>query len=85
MPDSGEQRSRFRVALDFLRRLIGKKPTPPPGDPYACDGALAPRSEGTQRRGGSRNRGRLVSDLSSTPLKAAYRRESRLEVKHYPG
>jgi hypothetical protein len=34
MTDAGEKPSRFRVVLDLLRRLFGKKPTPP-GDPYA--------------------------------------------------
>ena len=35
MPDSGDKRSRFQGVLNFLRRRLGNKPTPP-GDPYAC-------------------------------------------------
>jgi len=34
MPDAGNKRSRFHLLLDFLRRMFGKKPTPP-GDPHA--------------------------------------------------
>lgn len=29
MPDAGEKPSRFRLALDFLKRLLGKKPSSP--------------------------------------------------------
>lgn len=34
MPNADDKRSRFRIVLDFLRRLMGKKAAPP-GDPYA--------------------------------------------------
>jgi hypothetical protein len=50
MPDAGEKRSRFRVGLDFLRRLLGKKPAPP-GDPYAY--AMAPLRRGPKGRSGA--------------------------------
>ena len=38
--DAGKERSRFRIVLDFLKRLLGGKPSSPPGDPYAY--AIAP-------------------------------------------
>jgi len=34
MTDAGKKPSKIRIALDFVRRLFGKKPAPP-GDPYA--------------------------------------------------
>lgn len=39
MSDVDEKRSRFKIVLDFLKRLLGKKPAPP-ADPYAY--AMAP-------------------------------------------
>jgi hypothetical protein len=51
MRDAGEKRSRFRVALDFLKRLLGRKPTAPPGDPYAY--AMAPVRRGPKGRSGA--------------------------------
>jgi hypothetical protein len=33
--ENGKQRSRFVTALDFLRRLLRRKPPQTPGDPYA--------------------------------------------------
>ena len=51
MLDSGKQRSRFRMALDFLRRLLGRKPSAPPGDPYAY--AMAPLRRGPKGRSGA--------------------------------
>ena len=51
MRDAGERRSRFRVVLDFLKRLLGKKPTAPPGDPYAY--AMAPLRRGPKGRSGA--------------------------------
>jgi hypothetical protein len=51
MPDAGEQRSRFSMVLDFLRRMLGKKPTPPPGDPYAY--SMAPVRRGPKGRSGA--------------------------------
>lgn len=42
--DAGRRRSRFRGLLDFLQRMVGKKPSPPPIDPYAY--AMAPLRRG---------------------------------------
>ena len=50
MSDSGEKRSRFRGVLDFLKRLLGKKPAAP-GDPYAY--AMAPVRRGPKGRSGA--------------------------------
>ena len=50
MPDAGEKRSRLRVALDFLKRLLGKKPASP-GDPYAY--VVAPVRRGPKGRSGA--------------------------------
>jgi hypothetical protein len=50
MQDAGEKRSRFKVVLDFLMRLLGKKPAPP-GDPYAY--AMAPLRRGPKGRSGA--------------------------------
>jgi len=50
MSDAGEKRSRFRIALDFLKRLLGRKPAPP-GDPYAY--AMAPLRRGPKGRSGA--------------------------------
>lgn len=50
MPDAGEKRSRFRMILDFLKRLLGKKASPP-GDPYAY--AMAPLRRGPKGRSGA--------------------------------
>ena len=50
MPDADEKRSRFKIALDFLKRLLGKKPSPP-GDPYAY--AMAPLHRGPKGRSGA--------------------------------
>jgi hypothetical protein len=44
------KRSGFRVVLDFLRRLIGKKPAAP-GDPYAY--VMAPVKRGPKGRSGA--------------------------------
>jgi hypothetical protein len=51
MADADEKRSRFRVLLDFVKRLLGKKPTAPPGDPYAY--AMAPVRRGPKGRSGA--------------------------------
>jgi len=51
MLDAGEKRSRFRIALEFLKRLLGKKPSSPPGDPYAY--AMAPVRRGPKGRSGA--------------------------------
>jgi hypothetical protein len=45
-----EKRSRFRIILDLLRRLFGKKPAPP-GDPHAYVGA--PLRRGPRGRSGA--------------------------------
>jgi hypothetical protein len=49
MRNAGEKRSRFRIALDFLKHLLGKKPAPP-GDPYAY--VMAPVRRGPKGRSG---------------------------------
>jgi hypothetical protein len=46
MPDANEERSRFRIVLDFLRRILGKKPPQFPGDPYAYRMAPVRRGPG---------------------------------------
>ena len=51
MGDARKERSRLRILLDALRRLLGKKPTPPPGDPYAY--AMAPLRRGPKGRSGA--------------------------------
>jgi hypothetical protein len=48
--DSGERRSRFKVALDFLKRLLGRKPASPE-DPYAY--VMAPVRRGPKGRSGA--------------------------------
>jgi hypothetical protein len=50
MRDAGEKPSRFKLVLDFLKRLLGKKPAPP-GDPYAY--AMAPLRRGPKGRSGA--------------------------------
>jgi hypothetical protein len=49
--DAGKERSRFRMVLDFLKRLLGGKPNSPPGDPYAY--AMAPLPRGPRGRSGA--------------------------------
>jgi len=50
MPDAGQKSSRFKLVLDFLKRLLGRKPAPP-GDPYAY--AVAPLRRGPKGRSGA--------------------------------
>ena len=50
MPGSEEKRSRFRVMLDFLKRILGRKPAAP-GDPYAY--VTAPVRRGPKGRSGA--------------------------------
>ena len=50
MSDGGEKRSRFRVVLDFLKRLLGRRPAAP-GDPYAY--VMAPVRRGPKGRSGA--------------------------------
>jgi hypothetical protein len=51
MADAGEKPSRFRTILDRLRRLLGKKPPPAPGDPFAY--RMAPLRRGPKGRSGA--------------------------------
>jgi hypothetical protein len=51
MGSAGQERSRLRIILDALRRLLGRKPAPPPGDPYAY--AMAPLKRGPKGRSGA--------------------------------
>lgn len=50
MANAGEIRLRLRTVLDFVRRMFGKKPTPP-GDPYAY--VPAPLRRGPKGRSGA--------------------------------
>lgn len=50
MKDSGEKRSPFKVILDFLKKMLGRKPAPP-GDPYAY--SMAPLRPGPKGRSGA--------------------------------
>ncbi len=50
MRNAGERPSRFRLMLDFLKRLLGKRPAPP-SDPYAY--AMAPLVRGPKGRSGA--------------------------------
>jgi hypothetical protein len=45
-----ERPSRFRLMVDFLKKLLGKKATPP-GDPYAY--VMAPVKRGPRGRSGA--------------------------------
>ena len=49
MSESGDKSSRIRVVLDFLRRLLRKKPPQLPGDPFAY--RMAPIRRGPKGRG----------------------------------
>ena len=51
MADAGEKPSRFRFIIDALKRLLGREPSPPPGDPYAYVGA--PLRRGPKGRSGA--------------------------------
>jgi hypothetical protein len=50
MSEAGGKRSGFRVVLDFLSRLLGRKPAAP-GDPYAY--VMAPVRRGPKGRSGA--------------------------------
>ena len=50
MGKASKKRSRMRILMDTLRRLLGKKPAPP-GDPYAY--AMAPLRRGPKGRSGA--------------------------------
>ena len=51
MVDDANKRSRFRMMLDFMKHLLGKKPSAPPGDPYAY--VMAPVNRGPKGRSGA--------------------------------
>jgi len=51
MAYADNKRSQFRMMLDLMKRLFGKKPTAPPGDPYAY--VMAPVSRGPKGRSGA--------------------------------
>jgi hypothetical protein len=52
MSDSDEKRSRLRALVqDHVRRLFGKEPTQPPGDPHAH--TMAPLRRGPKGRSGA--------------------------------
>ncbi len=50
MQNAPEKRSRVRMVLDFLKRLLGSKPAAP-GDPYAY--VMAPIRRGPRGRSGA--------------------------------
>ena len=50
MRDDGEKRSKFKALLDFMKRLFGRKSTPP-GDPYAY--VTVPLRRGPKGRSGA--------------------------------
>jgi hypothetical protein len=51
MRDEKQRRSLMKRLKDALRRLLGKKPSPPPADPYAY--SMAPLRRGPKGRGGA--------------------------------
>ena len=63
MADPGKERSRLKIVLDAWRRLLGKKPTPPPGDPHAY--TMAPVRRGPKGRSGA-----AVADLEDDSYQA---------------
>lgn len=50
MPHGDEKRSKLKLMLDFLKRLLGRKPAAP-GDPYAY--VMAPVRRGPKGRSGA--------------------------------
>ncbi|MGC2476861.1 MAG: hypothetical protein WA485_21175 [Candidatus Sulfotelmatobacter sp.] len=70
-----EKNSKFRAVLDFLKRLMGKRPAQP-GDPYAY--VMAP-----VRRGPRDGAVRRWPTLKTTPS-AAFRREDKRSVLRMP-
>lgn len=50
MADAGERRSRLKMILELLKRLLGKRPAAP-GDPYAY--VTAPVRRGPKGRSGA--------------------------------
>jgi len=51
MDNAKDGRSKLRTLLNFLRTLFGKKPSPPPVDPYAY--VMAPIRRGPRDRSGA--------------------------------
>jgi hypothetical protein len=51
MRDERQRRSLVKRLEDALRRLLGKKPSPPPADPYAY--SMAPLRRGPKGRSGA--------------------------------
>ena len=51
MPEANKKPPRLRLMLDFFLRMLGRKPTPPPGDPYAY--AMASLRRGPKGRSGA--------------------------------
>jgi hypothetical protein len=51
MTNADDTRSRCRLVLDLVKRLLSIKPTPPPGDPYAY--VTAPLRRGPKGRSGT--------------------------------
>lgn len=50
MSNASEKRSRFKATLDFLKRMLGRKPASP-GDPHAY--VMAPLRRGPTGRSGA--------------------------------
>jgi hypothetical protein len=50
MPDAGEKRSSLRVMIDFVKRLLRRRPAAP-GDPFAY--VMAPVRRGPKGRSGA--------------------------------
>jgi hypothetical protein len=51
MRDDKQRRSLMKYLQDAIRRLLGRKPSPPPSDPYAY--AMAPLRRGPKGRSGA--------------------------------
>jgi hypothetical protein len=51
MPTDRQRRSLLKKFGDAIRRLLGRKPSPPPADPYAY--AMAPVRRGPKGRSGA--------------------------------
>jgi len=72
MPDADKKRTRFRIALDFLRRLLRRKPAEPPGDPYA--NVMAPLRRGPKNRSGA-----AVAEIEDDSYRSFPREHHRLQ------
>jgi hypothetical protein len=51
MPEGQKKRSLMKRLRDAIRRLLGKEPSAPPGDPYAY--VMAPVKRGPKGRSGA--------------------------------